>query len=75
MDEKIITVTGKGAIHVVPDVTRLEITLQSIHDSYEDAYNQAKANTEKLGNVMSEVKLDPKLTKTIRLYIDKKTVS
>ncbi len=75
MDEKIITVTGKGAIHVVPDVTRLEITLQSIHDSYEDAYNQAKANTEKLGNVMSEVKLDTKLPKTIRLDIDKKTVS
>ncbi|MCD8291565.1 MAG: SIMPL domain-containing protein [Prevotella sp.] len=75
MDENVITVTGKGAIHVIPDVTRLELTLQSIHDSYEEAYEQAKANTEKLGKVMSEVKLDSKLPKTIRLDIDKETVN
>lgn len=34
MNEKLITVTGKGAIHVVPDVTRVELTLQSIHDTW-----------------------------------------
>ncbi len=75
MDEKIITVTGRGAIHVVPDVTRLEITLESLHDTYEDAYAQAKSNTDKLGSIMSEVKLDAKLPKTTRLDIDKKTVN
>ena len=65
--------TGKGAIHVVPDVTRVELTLQSIHDTYEDAYAQAKSNTERLSQIMKEVALDVTLPKTIRLDIDKKT--
>lgn len=73
MNEKLITVTGKGAIHVVPDVTRVELTLQSIHDTYEDAYAQAKSNTERLSQIMKEVALDVTLPKTIRLDIDKKT--
>lgn len=73
MNEKLITVTGKVAIHVVPDVTRVELTLQSIHDTYEDAYAQAKSNTERLSQIMKEVALDVTLPKTIRLDIDKKT--
>lgn len=73
MNEKLITVTGKGTIHVVPDVTRVELTLQSIHDTYEDAYAQAKSNTERLSQIMKEVALDVTLPKTIRLDIDKKT--
>ncbi len=72
--EEIITVTGKGSVHVVPDVTRLSLTLESIHDTYEEAYLQAKENTERLGRVMNQVKLDPKLPKTIRMDIDKKTI-
>lgn len=75
MDEKIIRVTGKGAVHVVPDVTRLDVQLTSLHDNYEDAYEQAKANTERLSKVMSEVKLESTLPKTIRLDIQKKTVN
>lgn len=73
MNKKLITVTGKGAIHVVPDVTRVELTLQSIHDTYEDAYAQAKSNTERLSQIMKEVALDVTLPKTIRLDIDKRT--
>lgn len=75
MDEKTITVTGKGYIHVVPDITRLELTLQSIHDTYEDAYVQAKSNADRLSKIMNEVSLDVRLPKTIRLDIDKKTKS
>lgn len=73
MSEKIITVTGQGCIHVVPDVTRLEISLVSIHDSYDEAYAQAKKNTEELAAIMQEVKLDSKLPKTKRLDIEKRT--
>lgn len=73
MAEKLITVTGKGYIHAKPDVTRLELTLQSLHDTYEEAYVQTKSNTEKLNKVMTEVALDITLPKTIRLDIDKKT--
>lgn len=75
MDQKVISVSGRGAIHVVPDVTRVQLTLQSLHDSYEDAYAQAKTNTEKLAKIMEEVKLDSKLPKTTRMDIDKKTIN
>lgn len=71
--EKLITVTGKGSIHVVPDVTRLEISLVSIHDNYVEAYAQAKENTDKLNGIMSELSLPKTLPKTIRLDIEKKT--
>lgn len=73
MDEKLITVTGRGGIHVVPDVTRLELTLVSLHDTYESAYRQAKSNTDKLSKIMEEVELSITLPKTIKLDIDKKT--
>ena len=67
MDEKLITVTGRG-IHVVPDVTRVQLTLASIHESYEEAYQQAKDNTDALIKIMNTVKLDAKmLPKTIHL--------
>ncbi len=75
MDEKLITVTGNGAIHVVPDVTRVGLSLVSLHDSYEQAYAQAKSDTDKLKNIMLELKLDTALPKTKSLDIDKKTQS
>lgn len=75
MDEKLITVTGRGGIHVVPDVTRLELTLVSLHDTYEEAYTQAKSNIDKLSEIMDKVKLNADLPKTIRFNIDKKTQS
>lgn len=70
-----ITVTGQGNVHIVPDVTRLQISLISLHDSYEEAYVQAKQNTDRLTNIMQEVKLAPSLPKTIKLDIEKKTQS
>lgn len=73
MSEKIITVTGQGCIHVVPDVTRICISLVSLHDSYEEAYVQAKMNTDWLVKIMNEVKVDPKLPKTKSLDIEKRT--
>ena len=75
MDEKTITVTGRGSIHVVPDITRLTLSLVSVHDTYEDAYNQAKTDTDSLGRIMNLVGLDTALPKTTRLDIDKKTIN
>ena len=75
MEKNTITVTGHGAVHVEPDVTRIELSLISLHDSYEEAYDQAKGDVEKLQKIMSDLKLPVTLPKTIRLDIDKKTVS
>lgn len=54
-------------------MTRVELTLQSIHETYEEAYAQAKSNTERTSQIMKEVSLDVMLPKTIQLDIDKKT--
>ena len=70
--EKIITVTGKGSIHVVPDVIRLQLALDSIHDTYEEAYSQAKGNTDRLTKIMEKVGLPASQPKTTSLDIDKK---
>ncbi len=72
MEERTIKVTGRGGIHVVPDVTRLRLSLLSLHDSYEDAYTQAAEDTEHLAKIMKEAGLATTLPKTIRLDIDKK---
>lgn len=72
-NERTITVTGQGGIHVVPDVTRLDIFLISIHDSYEEAYVQASMNTETMNRIMTEAELDTKLPKTKSLDIEKET--
>ncbi len=73
MEENFIKVQGHGAIHVVPDVTRLELKLESIHESYQEAYAQMKDNVDTLSQIMAEVELATTLPKTIRLDIDKKT--
>lgn len=73
MDEKLITVTGRGGIHVEPDVTRVELTLESLHDTYDEAYAQGKDNTSRLADIMNEVGLDKSLPKTTHFDIDKKT--
>ena len=75
MEENTIRVTGSGSLHVVPDVTRIQLSLVSIHDSYEEAYKQAKNDTDKLKKMMEELKLDVTLPKTKSLDITKKTRS
>ena len=75
MNEKIVKVTGRGGIHAVPDVTRLELTLKSLHDTYEDAYIQSKSNVGKLNLIMKEVGLESSLPKTIGFDIEKKNES
>lgn len=72
---KTIRVSGKGAIHIVPDVTRLELTLKTLHETYEEAYEMAKQNTNSLARIMKEANLDKALPKTTSFDIDKKMES
>ena len=75
MEENLITVRGRGDIHVVPDVTRIDLMLVSLHDTYEDAYTQAKEDVDRLGEIMEEAKLAKSLPKTVQMDITKKTES
>lgn len=61
-----ISVKGRGDIHVVPDVTRLEISVESVFKSYEEAYEQAKSNSSWMVQILEYNKLNGKLAKTIR---------
>lgn len=47
-----IHVTGSGAVHLVPDVTRLEITIDRVYETYEDAYLKAKENSKWICNIL-----------------------
>lgn len=64
-----INVTGKGSIHVVPDITRLEVVIESLFQSYEDAYSHAKNNSEWVGKILEYNELSAKLAKTIKFNI------
>lgn len=72
MNEKLITVTGRGTICVAPDITRLVLTLISIHSTYEEAYVQTKTDIDKLASIMEKLQLDKTLPRTIHLDISKK---
>ena len=70
-----INVTGNGSIHVVPDVTRLEVRVESVFKSYEDAYQQAKENAKWIKQVLEYNHKSGELAKTIRLDITDHTIS
>lgn len=70
-DDKTITVTGRGNIHIVPDVTRVELKIKCIFDTYDTAYQMAEANLQDLAEVMTSCGLSTKLPKTTHFGIDK----
>lgn len=64
-----ITVNGKGAIHVVPDVTRLEVRIERVFTDYPKAYAQAKENSAWMVKILEYNKKPGKLAKTIKFDI------
>ena len=69
MEQGTITVEGTGSIHVVPDVTRLEVSVESVFKSYDEAYAKARENTEWIGKILEYNGLNAKLAKTTRFDI------
>ena len=74
-DNRKITVTGNGSIHVVPDVTRLEVKVESVFKTYDAAYQQAKENAKWIKQVLEYNHKSGELAKTIRLDITDHTIS
>lgn len=70
-----ITVTGRGSIHVVPDVTRLEVSVRGVFPSYSEAYAKAKDNSAWMVKILEYNKLNGKLAKTINLDISEHHVT
>ena len=73
--ESTISVDGRGSIHVVPDITRLEVCVESVFATYEDAYKQAKENAKWMGQILEYNHLSAKLAKSIKLDIRDHTIS
>ena len=67
--ESTIKVVGTGSIHVVPDVTRLEISINRVFKTYEDAYASAKENSTWMVKILEYNHQSGKLAKTIRMDI------
>ena len=70
-----ITVTGRGSIHVVPDVTRLEVTVRGVFETYDVAYAKAKYNSAWMVKILEYNKLNGKLAKTKNLGISEHYVT
>ena len=64
-----ITVTGRGSIHVVPDVTRIEIQVKGVFKDYKGAYEKAKDSSSWMVKILEYNHLSGKLCKTIRMDI------
>lgn len=69
MSETTISVQGKGSIHVVADVTRLEITIERVFPDYQKAFAQAKDNSAWLVKILEFNKKPGKLAKTVKFDI------
>ena len=69
MSESTIKVVGTGRIHVVPDVTRLEIGIDRVLKNYDEAYACAKENSAWMVKILEYNHLSGKLAKTIRMDI------
>lgn len=75
MDSGTIKVTGSGSIHVLPDVTRLEVSVDSVFPTYDEAYTQAKENGKWVVQVLEYNNKSGKLAKTTHFDISDYTVN
>lgn len=70
MNDATIRVQGRGAIHVVPDVTRVEVTIQQWFSNHSQAYAQAKENFGWMVKILEYNKKPGELAKTVRFDIE-----
>jgi len=68
-----IHVTGRGAVHVVPDVTRLEISIDRVYETYEEAYLKAKENSKWVCDILEYNGKSGKMAKTTKMDISEHT--
>ncbi len=72
MEQNIIKIKGRGNIRVKPDVTRVDLTFKSRHDTYREAYEQGKGDADKLAEIMRQMSLEETLPKTRVFEVEKK---
>lgn len=68
--ERTIRVTGKGAISVKPDMIRLLLTLEDMHDTYEKTLEQSTVQVEILKDCFEKLGFQRTDLKTLSFNVD-----
>lgn len=68
--EKMIRVTGKGNLSVVPDVTRLIFSLKRLEKQYDAALQGSSDDTEELKSALEQVGFEKKDIKTLKFNVE-----
>ena len=72
-EQKIIRVMGTGNVKVAPDTTRLTFEVDSLHDTYEDAYNEASMGNGEMKSFLESFEIGKDALKTTNFSITKET--
>lgn len=72
-EQKTIRVMGTGFVKTVPDTTRLTFEVDSLHDTYEKAYNEAAIGNKNLREALGMLDIPKDSLKTTNFSITKET--
>ena len=72
-EQKTIRVMGTGFVKTMPDTTRLSFSVDSLHDSYEKAYDEAAVGNGNLRRALEKLDIPKESLKTSSLSITKAT--
>ena len=72
-NQKTIRVMGTGFVKVAPDTTRLTFEVDSLHNTYEDAYNEASMGNGEMKSFLESFEIDKDSLKTTNFSITKET--
>jgi uncharacterized protein YggE len=72
-EQKTIRVMGTGNVKVSPDITRLTFEVDSLHDTYEKAYNEASMGNEEMKSFLESFEIGKDALKTTNFSITKET--
>ena len=70
-NQKTIRVMGTGFVKISPDTTRLTFSIDSKHDSYEKAYNEASIGNKGLRDALEKLNIPKDSLKTSDFSIEK----
>ena len=72
-EQKTIRVMGTGFVKTMPNTTRLSFSVDSLHDSYEKAYDEAAVGNGNLRRALEKLDIPKESLKTSSFSITKAT--
>ena len=70
-----VKVLGQGSIKFTPDVTRVTVEVDALHETYQEAFDAGALNTNHIKDILAECGLDRELAKTSRFDVSKHHVN